>query len=83
MHTALGVGETHFEKCRDETSGRDVVTCHYPSLLYHFLYGVEAVGEVFGVLHCRNIIAHEAEALCECASSEALFVEGEVDMVNG
>ena len=42
---------------------------------------VSAGGEVFWVLHCRNVVAYEAEALCECATAETLLVEREVDMV--
>ena len=57
------------------------MTSHDPTLLYHLLNCVEAVGEVFWVLYGRNIVAYEAEALCECATAETLLVEREVDMV--
>ena len=81
VHTALGVGETHFKQRGDETTGADVVTCHYPSFGYHLLYSLEASCEIFGVLHRRNIVAHLAKTLCEGASSESLFVEREVDVI--
>ena len=75
VHTALTVGEAHLEKSGDKATSRDVVTCHNPSLLNHLLNSVEAVCEVFRILHSRNVVANEAEALCEGATAEALLVE--------
>ena len=81
VHTALSVGEAHLEQCCDKTAGRDVVTCHNPTLLDHVLNCVEAVGKVFRILHCRNVIAYEAEALSEGTTAKTLLVEREVDMI--
>ena len=74
-HTAFLVGEAHFKQCSDKTTGRDVMTCHDPTLLNHVLNCIEAVGKVFRVLYGRNIVAHEAKALCEGAATETLLVE--------
>ena len=82
VHTALGVGETHLKQCGDETTGADVVACHYPAPLYHLLHGVECIGEILRVLHRRHVVAHLAEALCESTSAEHQFVEREVDMID-
>ena len=81
MDTTFLVCEAHLKKCGNKTTGTDIVTSHYPVLLYHFLNGVEGVNEVFGVLHRRHVVAHLAEALCECRSAELLLVEREVDMI--
>ena len=74
-HTAFLVGEAHFKQCSNKTTCRDVMSCHNPSLLYHVLNCIETVGKVFWVLYGRNIIAHEAKALCESATTKTLLVE--------
>ena len=81
VHTALSIGEAHFEQCCNQTAGRDVVTSHNPTLLDHFLNCVEAVGEVFGVLYGRNVVANESEALCKGTAAKTLLVEREVNMI--
>ena len=75
VHTALSICEAHLEQCCNQTAGRDVVTCHNPTLLDHFLNCVEAVGEVFRILHSRNVVANESEALCKGAAAKTLLVE--------
>ena len=81
MHTTFYICERHFEKCGDKTSGADVVTTVYPSAADHLLHSVERVGEVFGVLHCRHVVAYLAKTLCEGRTSKALLVEREVDII--
>ena len=81
LHTALYVGECHLEESGNQTTGADIVTCHYPTTVDEFLYSIEAVNEVLRVLHGRNIAAHLAQALSEGRTTEALLVETEVDMV--
>ena len=61
MHTALFVGEAHFQQGGDETAGTDVVSSHNPSLVDKFLYGIEAVGEIGWFFHCRHIVANPSE----------------------
>ena len=65
LHTALYVGECHFEESCNQTTGTDIVTSHYPTTVDEFLYGIETVNEVLWVLDGRNIAAHLAQALCE------------------
>ena len=81
LHTALYVGECHFEESCNQTTGADIVTSHYPTTVDEFLYSVEAVNEVLWVLHGRNIAAHLAQTLSESRTTETLLVETEVDMV--
>ena len=81
LHTALYVGECHLEESGNQTTGADIVTCHYPTTVDEFLYGIEAVNEVLRVLHGRNIAAHLAQALSESRTTEALLVEAEVDVI--
>ena len=64
-HAALCVGEAHLKKRCDETTGRDVVTCHDPALLDHLLNSVEAVGKIVSILHRGHVAAHLTQALGE------------------
>ena len=82
VHAALCVGEAHFEKSGYHTAGADVVTCHYEVFLDKLLNGVERVAEVFGILHCRNVVAYLAEALRKGTSAKALLVEREIDVID-
>ncbi len=81
MQTTLGVGERHLKQCGDETTSRDVVTSHHPSLLDEGLNGVETVGEILGVLHRRYIRTDAAQCLGEGGTAEALLVEAEVNII--
>ena len=81
MQAALGVGKGHLQQRGDETTGTHVVTCHDPSLADELLYGIEAVGEVFAVLHRRHVAADAAEALREGRAAESLLVEAEVYII--
>ena len=81
VHTALCVGEAHLEKSGYHTAGADVMTCHYEVFLDKLLNGVERVAEVFRILHCRNVVAYLAEALCKSTSAKTLLVEREVDVI--
>ena len=81
MQAALGVGERHLQQCGDEAAGRYVVTGHHPPFLDERLDGVEAVGEVLGILHRRHIRADAAQRLSEGGATEALLVEAEVNII--
>ena len=83
MQSTFDVSKSHLEQCRDKTACRDVVTCHHPSPADEFLHGIETVGEVFGIGHRRHVRTHITATLCECRTSQALFAEGEVDMIEG
>ena len=81
MHAALLVGKHHLQQGGDDTTGRHVVASHDPTLLNEVLHGVEAVGEIFGVLHGRHIRANLTQGLGEGRATEALCVEREVDVI--
>ena len=81
VKSALCICEAHLKQCCDKSTCRDIVSCHYPSALYEFLYGVEALHEVIRILHRRHIITYAVKTLCESRAAEALAVEAEVYMV--
>ena len=83
VHAALRVGEAHLQQGHNQTAGRDVVACHDPSALDEFLNRHERVGKVFGILHRRHVVAHLAEGLREGRTAQSLFIEREVDMIDG
>ena len=60
VHTALGVGEAHLQQGGDQTTGRDVVTGHDPTLFNHLLNSHEGIGKVLGVLHRWHVAAYLA-----------------------
>ena len=81
MDTTFGIGETHLQEGCYQTTGTDVVTCYHPSTLNHLLHHHEGITEVFGILHCRHVVAHLVEALSKGRTAEMQFVKGEVDMI--
>ena len=54
---------------------------HYPSTMNQFLYSVEAIYKVFGVLYSRNVAAYFAKTLCKGTTTKMLFVKTEVNMI--
>ena len=58
MKASLGIGEAHLQQSRDETAGRDIVSCHDPAFLNELLDGHKGISEVFGILDRRHIVAH-------------------------
>ena len=82
VETTLRVAESHLEQGGDESAGRDVVASHHPSAANQLLHGIEAIDKVFGILHCRHVVANLAKALCEGRTTQPLLIEREVDVVN-
>ena len=81
VHTALRVGEAHLEQSGNQTTSRDIVTSHNPTLFDELLDSHEGISEILGVLNCRHIIANLTQTLSEGRTTEALLVEREVDMI--
>ena len=81
VHTTLGIGEAHLQQSGDQTTGRDIVTSHNPTLLNQLLNSHEGIGEVLGVLYRRHIVAHLTQTLGKGRTTQTLLVEREVDMI--
>ena len=82
VHTATCVGKAHLQERGNQSAGRDVMTSHDPSFLDEFLDGIEAIGKIFSVLHCRHIVANLSQTLCKCRTAQPLLVEREVNMID-
>ena len=81
MQTAMTISEGQLKERGDESAGRDIVPSQEPTAMNEFLHSTESIDEVFGTLHRGHIVAHAAQALGEGTSTEALLVEGEVDII--
>ena len=81
VQTTLGIGEAHLQESGDETTSRDIMTGHDPSLLDELLNGHEGISEIFRILYGRHVVAHLTKTLCEGRTAKALLVETEVYMI--
>ena len=79
--TAFRISEAHFKQCSNHTTRRNVVTSHKETLFNQLLNSIEGIAEIFGVLNCRNIATYAIQTLCECRTTEAEFIEREVDVI--
>ena len=58
FHTAIHIGEAHFQQCRNQTAGRNIVSGQNQSLVDEFLDGQESIAEIFRILYGRYIVAN-------------------------
>ena len=81
FQTAFHVGETHFEQCRDHTTGRNVVSGENQPFLDGILYGVECVGKIFAVFYRRDFVTQFVQNLCKSGTAQLHRVEREVNII--
>ena len=81
FETALGVGETHFEQGRHQTTGAHVVTGEEEFLRHELLHRGERTAEGFGVSNRGHVATHAAERLSEGRAAEGKRCGREVNII--
>ena len=81
VHTALGVGESHFKHSGEQTASADVVCCQELLVFHQSLHSIECVGKVIGTLHARSLVAKQSHRLCKGRATELHVAAREIDIV--